>query len=52
LLYREVVTLVNEEKTVGNYQVDFDGRNLSSGVYFYRIQTGNFFDTKKIILLR
>jgi hypothetical protein len=48
----EVKTLVNELKNPGMYQVSFDGRGLSSGVYFYRIQAENFIDTKKLILLK
>jgi len=52
LLGREVATLVNEEKPAGNYEVDFNAANLSSGVYFYRISAGNFVETKKMILLR
>jgi len=52
VLGREIATLVNEEKTIGNYEVEFDGSNLSSGIYFYRIQAGNFTATKKLILIR
>jgi len=52
LLGSEVKTLVNEEKLIGNYEVEFDASNLSSGVYFYRIQAGKFLDTKKLILLK
>ncbi len=52
LLGKEIMTLVNEEKSVGNYEINFDGKNLSSGVYFYRIQAGSFSDAKKFILLR
>jgi arabinogalactan endo-1,4-beta-galactosidase len=52
ILGDEVVTLVNEYKTAGNYSIEFNGNNLSSGVFFYRIKTGNFFDTKKLILMR
>jgi flagellar hook assembly protein FlgD len=52
ILGKEISTLVNEEKPVGNYKVDFDGSNLSSGVYFYRMQAGSFIDTKKFILIR
>jgi len=44
--------LVNEFKFVGNYVADFDGSNLSSGVYFYKIQTNNFSHTKRMILLK
>ncbi len=52
ILGKEIATLVNEEKQVGNYEINFDAKNLSSGVYFYRIQAGNFTETKKFILLR
>ncbi len=52
LLGEEVHLLVNEEKSAGFYSVDFDGENLSSGIYFYRIQSGDFMMTKKLILLK
>ena len=52
LLGNEIIKLVNEEKLIGNYNVEFDGSNLSSGVYFYRMQAGSFADTKKFILIR
>jgi hypothetical protein len=52
ILGKEVATLVNQEKTTGNYEINFYANNLSSGVYFYRIQAGNFTDTKKFVLLR
>ena len=52
ILGREVATLVNEEKHAGNYKVVFNGNNLSSGVYFYRLQAGSFVSTKKIILMK
>ena len=51
-LGKEVATLVNEEKSPGTYEVTFDASNLSSGIYFYKLQTGNFVETKKMILLR
>ena len=51
VLGKEITTLVNEEKHAGNYQVDFDGRNLTSGVYFYKFQAGSFVETKKMVLL-
>ncbi len=50
LLGNEIATLVNEQKQPGNYEVTFDGSNLSSGVYFYKLQTGNFVATKKMIM--
>jgi len=52
MLGREIETLVNEEKSVGNYELKFDGSNLTSGIYFYRLQAGNFVETKKLILLK
>jgi hypothetical protein len=52
ILGKEVATLVNKKQSPGNYQVEFDGSNLPSGVYFYRLIVGNFLDTKKMILLR
>jgi hypothetical protein len=50
-LGREVKTLVNKEMERGNYKVEFIASNLSSGVYFYRINAGNFSKTNKMILL-
>jgi CubicO group peptidase (beta-lactamase class C family) len=52
VLGNEVGTLVNEEKPIGNYEVEFDGVDLPSGVYFYRLQAGDFVETKKMILLK
>lgn len=52
VLGKEVVTLVHEEKPEGNYQVDFLGSGLASGIYFYRMQAGEFVETKKFVLLK
>ncbi len=52
MLGREIVQLANEFKESGNYDVIFDGSNLSSGVYIYRLQAGLFSDMKKMILIR
>ncbi len=52
ILGREVTTLVNEEKSPGIYTVTLDGSNLSSGIYFYRLQAGEFVQTKKLILMK
>ena len=54
LLGREVATLVNEEKPAGSYNVEFTINNLqlSTGIYFYRLQAGNYVETKKMILLK
>ncbi len=51
-LGREVATLVNGQKSTGNYTVEFNASNLASGIYFYRMQAGNFLSTKKLILLK
>lgn len=52
ILGRKVAVLVNGEQNIGNYTVEFDASTLSSGVYFYRLLSGNFVDTKKLVLLR
>jgi len=52
ILGNELGTLVNEEKPAGNYEVDFNASQLSSGIYLYKLQTGSFVETKKMILLR
>ncbi len=48
----EIKLLINEEKEAGIYKVTFDAVNLPSGVYFYKIRSGNFTTTKKMILMR
>ena len=52
ILGREVATLVNERRNPGKYDMIFDGSNLPSGVYFYRLQTERYTNTKKLILLK
>ena len=52
LLGREVATLVNEEKSPGNYEVKFDGNNLASGMYIYRLQSGSTVLSKKMLLMK
>ena len=52
ILGREVVTLVNEQKATGNYEVKFDGSKLASGVYIYQLNAGNFTQTKKLSLMK
>jgi len=52
LLGREVEVLVNEEKSAGKYSLKLDATNLNSGIYFCRMRTNNFTDTKKLILLK
>jgi hypothetical protein len=52
MLGREVVTLVNEKKQAGSYEVEFNASNLASGVYFYKLAAGNFSAVKKLILMK
>jgi hypothetical protein len=52
LLGEEVATLLNEEQTTGVYEVTFDAGQLSSGIYFYTINSGDFVASKKMILLK
>jgi hypothetical protein len=50
---REIVTLIqNERKAPGNYEISFNALNLSSGVYFYKLQTQSYVQTKRMILLK
>lgn len=51
-LGNEVKTLVNENKSAGEYQVEFSANGLTSGIYYYRLETKNFSETKKMILLK
>ncbi|MEJ2504690.1 MAG: T9SS type A sorting domain-containing protein [Ignavibacteriaceae bacterium] len=44
--------LVNGKKAPGNYKVKFDGTNLPSGIYFYRLRAGKFVTTEKMVLLK
>jgi len=52
ILGKEIDALVHEEKQVGSYEINFNATNLSSGIYFYKIQAGDFTDTKKLILIK
>ncbi|MEK9138753.1 MAG: T9SS type A sorting domain-containing protein, partial [Bacteroidota bacterium] len=49
---REVATLVNEEKPPGTYSVTWDASGFASGVYFYRLNAGNYFAVKRMLLLK
>ncbi len=51
-LGREVATVVNEYKNAGYYQANFDAGKLSSGMYFYKLQAGNFTSIKKMQLVK
>ena len=52
VLGQEVETLVNEHLKPGIYEVDFDGSNFASGVYFYKLIATDFVETKKMILIK
>ena len=52
LLGSEISQLINEEKETGRYELDFNAVDLSSGVYFYKIEVGDFSEIKKMVLLR
>jgi hypothetical protein len=52
ILGKEITTLVNEIKTPGNYIIDFNGQYLSSGVYFYKMNSGDFSDVKRMLLIK
>lgn len=52
VLGKEVASLVNENQEPGSYSVNFNAANLPSGIYVYRLTSGNFVDTKKLILLK
>ncbi len=52
LLGKEIQTLVNELLSPGTYEVDFDGSNLPSGVYYYKLESETFTETKKMILIK
>lgn len=52
LLGQEVKTLVDETKAPGNYTVSFNAKDLSSGIYFYSLKAGNFYQVKKMMLLK
>jgi hypothetical protein len=66
ILGREVATLVNEKQRPGNYEVKFDastslsadkagsatGKELTSGIYFYQLQTGKYLETKKMLMIK
>jgi hypothetical protein len=52
VLGKEVATLVNKELPAGTYEVEFDGSELTSGVYFYKLQAAEFIEIKKMTFLK
>lgn len=51
-LGEKIETLIQREQAAGNYKIKFDGTKLSSGIYYYKIITNNYTDTKKMILIK
>ena len=52
MLGREIKTLVDKELKAGEYELNFDASNYSSGIYFYSLSSGDFYETKKMILIK
>jgi hypothetical protein len=52
VLGREIATLVNQEQTTGVYTIQFDASALSSGIYFYKLESGSFSQVNKMILIK
>jgi hypothetical protein len=52
ILGNEVTTLVNEVQKAGEYEIEWNGTNYASGVYFYTLRSGNFMSTKKLVLMK
>jgi hypothetical protein len=51
-LGKEIQVLVNQQLAPGTYEVDFDGGNLPSGVYYYKLESESFSQTKKMVLIK
>lgn len=49
---REVMTLVNKQQTAGSYEIVFNGQQITSGVYFYKIETNDFTQVKRMMLIK
>jgi len=49
---REIKTLVNQNLQPGSYEADFNGSNLPTGIYYYRLKVNGFFDIKKMVLVK
>ncbi|MBU1680865.1 MAG: T9SS type A sorting domain-containing protein, partial [Bacteroidetes bacterium] len=52
LVGNEIRTLVNETKSAGNYEIEFDASYLASGVYYYKLKTSNFVQVRKMVLIK
>ena len=49
---REIRQLINEVKEAGRYEIKFDGSNLATGIYFYKLESGSFVSTKRMVLIK
>ena len=52
ILGREISTLVNDYKQSGSYEIEWNASNYASGIYFYKIEAGDFITTKKMLLIK
>ena len=52
IIGQEIAILVNEEKEAGAYSIEFNAASLTSGIYIYKLQSKNFAETRKMVLLR
>jgi hypothetical protein len=52
ILGEEVATLVSERLSTGSYSYEWDASNLASGIYLYRLQAGDYVETRKMVLMR
>ncbi|MCP4704526.1 MAG: T9SS type A sorting domain-containing protein [candidate division Zixibacteria bacterium] len=52
ILGQKIETLINKKMGAGNYNINWDGTDMASGIYFYRLETGDFSESKKMILLK
>ncbi len=52
ILGKEVATLVNERLQPGTYEVTWDAAEFNSGIYFYQLKSGNYSETKKLVLIK
>jgi hypothetical protein len=52
ILGKEISTLINEYLSAGNYSVNFNGSNIPSGVYFYRLEANRYITTKKMLMIK
>ena len=50
ILGKEITTLVNEKRSAGEYKMEWNSKGLPSGIYLYRLKTGDFIETRKLVL--